>query len=62
MSPQGSTPLRRIRFDDDLWSRFAEAVRDVDPELDRSKVLRQFVRWYIGDAAEPPRRPDPASK
>jgi hypothetical protein len=54
--PQG-TPVRRIRVDDDLWDRFGTAVETVDPEMDRSKMLRQLIRWYIGDSAEPPQRP-----
>lgn len=57
MKPQ-QTPVRRIRVDNDLWDRFGDAVAEVDPELDRSKVLRQLMRWYVGDAAQPPQRPE----
>ena len=52
------TPFRRVRMNDDMWTRFGEAVAAAEPELDRSKVLREFVRWYIGDAKELPRRPE----
>lgn len=56
MPPQG-TPFRRVRMDDDMWERFGEAVREAEPELDRSKVIREFVRWYIGETNDLPRRP-----
>ncbi|GAA4929022.1 hypothetical protein GCM10023224_05530 [Streptomonospora halophila] len=51
---------RKLRTSDDLWERFAAAVeRSPDPEADMSKVLRSFVRWYVGEpGAELPRRPE----
>lgn len=57
------TTQRKIRIDDDLWGRFGDAVdRGPDPEADRSKVLRQLMRWYAGDpGAELPRRPESKS-
>lgn len=55
------TPFRRVRMDDDMWGRFGEAISVAEPELDRSKVLREFVRWYIGDTNDLPRRPFAAS-
>lgn len=58
--PQGNT-ARRIRVEDDLWDRFGDAIKAVDPESDRSKMLRHLIRWFVGDTTEPPRRPDPAS-
>jgi hypothetical protein len=58
VSPQG-TPFRRIRMDDDMWERFGNAVEQAEPELDRSKVMREFVRWYIGETNDLPRRPRP---
>lgn len=61
MTPQ-QTPVRRIRVDDDLWERFGGAIEQVDPELDRSKVLRQLIRWYVRDTMEPPRRPEPPAE
>lgn len=51
------TPFRRIRIDDDLWRQFGEAVDAADPELDRSKVIRQLIRWYSGQSDHLPERP-----
>lgn len=53
------TGLRRFRTTDELWTRFAGAVADSpDPEADMSKVLRAFVRWYVGEpGAKLPERP-----
>jgi hypothetical protein len=44
------TPHKALRVDPDLWERFGEAVtlaqeRYGEP-LDRSAVLREFMRWY----------------
>jgi len=48
----------RIRMPADMWERFGAAIRQAEPELDRSKVIREFVRWYLGDdAGRLPRRP-----
>ena len=60
MPPKERTEVRRFRTTDDLWERFADAVeRGPDPEADMSKVLRSFVRWYVGESgAEIPKRPD----
>lgn len=50
------TARQTIRVDESLWERFAEATALVG--LDRSSALREFVRWYVGDAdAKMPRRP-----
>lgn len=56
--PPPGTPFRRVRMDDEMWRRFDEAVRTAEPELDRSKVIREFVRWYIGETNDLPRRPE----
>lgn len=50
---------RRFVTTDELWEQFAQAVTESpDPEADRSKVLRTFVRWYVGEpGAELPKRP-----
>lgn len=50
---------RRFVATDELWEQFAQAVaKSPDPEADRSKVLRTFVRWYVGESgAELPKRP-----
>lgn len=53
------TPFRRIRMDEDLWQRLDEAVKHMDPDDNRSAVIRRLVRWYVGDIAEVPRRPEP---
>jgi hypothetical protein len=42
---------------DDMWDTFDATVRRAEPELDRSKVIREFVRWYIGETDDLPRRP-----
>lgn len=59
MAEKAPGGLRRFRTTDELWERFADAVeRSPDPEADRSKVLRSFVRWYVGDpGARLPERP-----
>ena len=58
MPNQPKTPVQRFRLDDDLWSRFEQAVRRADPESDRSKILRQFVAWYVREpGARMPARP-----
>lgn len=61
MTGKGLSGLRRFRTTDELWERFGDAVeRGPDPEADMSKVLRQFVRWYVGDpGATLPERPEP---
>ena len=42
-----------VRMAHDLWERFGELA-----EPDRSAVLRDFVRWYAGEAgAKMPKRP-----
>lgn len=59
MSEKTETKLRRFRTTDELWNNFEKAVEESpDPEADRSKVLRTFMRWYIGEpGAELPKRP-----
>lgn len=59
MAGKEPTALRRFRTTDDLWERFGDAVeRGPDPEADMSKVLRAFVRWYVGEpGAKLPDRP-----
>jgi hypothetical protein len=50
------TPRQTIRIDEDLWIRFGDLA--ASQGLDRSTVLRQFIRWYVRlpDGAIP-RRP-----
>lgn len=61
MADRAPTGLRRFRTSDELWERFGQAVENgPDAEADRSKVLRTFIRWYIGESgAKLPERPDP---
>lgn len=48
------TPLRPVRMDDELWETFGDAAGD----RQRSEVVRNFLRWYVGeDDARQPRRP-----
>lgn len=58
VAPEG-TPLRKIRMDDDLWERLEKAAKAVDPDSNRTVVLRKFARWYVGDIDEMPQRPEP---
>lgn len=55
--PAEGTPFRRIRMDDDLWERLEQAVKQADPDANRSAVIRRFARWYVGDIDEAPQRP-----
>lgn len=55
--PAEGTPFRRVRMDDDLWERFEVAVKQADPDANRSAVLRRFARWFVGDIDEIPQRP-----
>ena len=58
MPNQPKTPVQRFRLDGDLWEQFDEAVRHADPGGDRSKVLRQFVAWFVREpGAKLPSRP-----
>ena len=61
MAAKEKTEVRRFRTTDDLWESFSGAVeRGPDPEADMSKVLRAFVRWYVGEpGAKLPERPEP---
>lgn len=60
--PRRTNTLRTRKFvvADELWEHFSDAVeRSSDPEADRSKVLRQLVRWYVGEpGAKLPERPE----
>lgn len=54
-----NTPLQKFRADKELWERFGQSVTaGPDAEADRSKVLRQFMRWYNNESgARLPERP-----
>ena len=47
------TARQTIRVDETLWDEFGETA-----EPDRSTVIREFIRWYVGQAgAKLPKRP-----
>lgn len=54
MDRSNHTPQRIIRVDDSLWNEFGRAVGD----RNRSKVIRQFIAWYLrhpgAEIPEPP--------
>lgn len=58
-----NTPLQKFRAEKPLWERFGDSVSaSPDAEADRSKVLRQFMRWYNSEpGARLPERPTPQS-
>jgi hypothetical protein len=59
MPNQPKTPFSRFRVDPEDWRAFGDAVPD---DTDRSKVLREFVAWYVRKpGAKLPQRP-PAPK
>lgn len=59
MAPSKGAPRRTIRFEDDLWNAFGDAVERNEPPKDRSEVLRDFMRWYVGEkGVRMPRRPN----
>lgn len=50
------TPLRSIRMEDDLWRALDNAA--TANGFDRSSLVRQLVRWYLGvPDAQLPQRP-----
>lgn len=57
---RASDPYVRVRMPGDwmdTWQRFGGAVRQAEPNMDRSKVLREFMRYYVGDTDRLPQRP-----
>jgi hypothetical protein len=53
MPNQPKTPLQNVRVERDLWLAFGAVA-----EPDRSAVLREFIRWYVGEpGVKAPRRP-----
>jgi hypothetical protein len=52
------TDRRTLRVDEDLWTRFGDAVRALG--TDRSTWLRDAIRWAVRDPnAAAPGRPEP---
>lgn len=50
------TPHRSIRLEDELWKPLEPAAKANG--VDRSTVIRQFVRWYLRvPGAKLPQRP-----
>lgn len=48
------TRHRPIRIDGELWAAFGKLVG----ERNRSEVIRDFIRWYVGErGAKLPERP-----
>lgn len=57
-TPGKPTTPRSIRIEDDLWTALEPAARTAHG-MDRSGLIRQFVRWYLHiPGAQLPRRPD----
>ncbi|MET8080030.1 GIY-YIG nuclease family protein [Streptomyces sp. NPDC005303] len=54
-----SKRIGQFKTTDQLWATFRDAVEgSPDPEADMSKVLRQFLRWYVHEpGAKLPDRP-----
>lgn len=58
MADEGNTKARTIRMEDELWGPLGPAA--LTNGLDRSKLLRQFARWYLSvPGAQLPQRPAP---
>ena len=56
--PTKGNPRQAFRFDPDLWTLFCATVDVAEPPIDRSEVIRQFVRWYVREkGAKLPERP-----
>ena len=52
------TARQTIRVDEELWTAFGKSAEAMGG--DRSAVLRDFMRWHIGEAdASQPARPEP---
>lgn len=45
------TPVRSIRMDDETWGELG----DVAGERNRSAVINELVRWYLGRGRAPKR-------
>jgi hypothetical protein len=52
------TARQTIRIDEATWERFGNASAAAG--ADRSAVLRDFIRWYVGEPGTAlPERPEP---
>jgi hypothetical protein len=55
--PGKGTPMRAFRLAEAMWAKFGEAAARAG--TDRGSILREFIRWYVGEpGAKMPRRPD----
>lgn len=55
------TKARRVVMSDQLWEALGEAIAHT-PETNRSQVIRELVRWYVGEpGAKLPERPGRAA-
>lgn len=55
------TKARRVVMPDQLWEALGAAV-ERHPETNRSQVIRELVRWYVGEeGAKLPERPERAT-
>jgi hypothetical protein len=49
--------MRAFRLAEAMWVKFGEAATRAG--ADRGSILREFIRWYVGEpGAKVPRRPD----
>lgn len=56
---ENHTPLRPVRVEDELWAAFGRLVG----ERKRSQVIRDFIRWYVGErGVKAPERPTAAQR
>lgn len=56
MATDGPDKPQRFRAPDDLWEEFGQAAKAVDS--DRSKLLRQYMAWFIHRTSRRPIRPE----
>lgn len=50
------TPIVGFRIDLALWDRFRELADEEG--VSRGRLLRDFIRWYVGRTNVAPTRPD----
>lgn len=55
-NPDGPDKPQRFRAPTDLWAEFGAAAKAIDS--DRSKLLRQFMTWFVRRSNRRPTRPE----
>lgn len=56
--PESDSRQHTVLLEDDLWDALRDAGRSVG--MNRSALIRQFCRWYVGvPGAQLPPRPGP---